>query len=529
MWTGTLTVGRRVVNLLDPDSRDRAEETVGYGFKTDDTGALEPDRFTLGSNGYAIGEAFVFTSDHPVVPLGLGYGAGHLLLSLEEGLSAAEREALTLHVCARPFALNGATYEVLGAKMHDYTWSDTGLDWSAVTARTLYVSLPGTQTAPATVAPEVAAQPAVTEPGEDGVYATGERIEARVAFDAEVDVDVSQGSPTLGLALGGVRREAAYESGSGTAELVFAYTAVDDDDGAAQAKAISNGIVLNGATIRGDGGADAVLDFGAAPGVASVGILDPVSGSDSGDGAWDPGEGLEVAFVFEEPVTVDTTDGTPSVDVLLGAETKQAAYARGSGTDTLIFSYTLAKADARATSVLVALDALALNGGAIRSTAGLDAGIEHVGSGAHRRDSQRTPVLSVADAEAAEGATLAFTVTLTPAASGEVTVDWATADGTATAGSDYTAASGTLTFAAGETEKSVEVAATADDAEEAPETLTLTLSNPTGARLGDGEATGTVSDPGPAPLTGSFSSVPPEHDGTNAFRAQPRLQRRRMA
>ena len=144
VWTGTLTVGRRVVNLLDLDSRERADETVGYGFKTDDTGALAPDRFTLGSNGYAIGEAFVFTSDHPVVPLTVGYDAGHLLLSLEEGLSATEREALTLHVCARAFALNDATYEVHGAKIHDYTWSASGLDWSGTPGRTLYLSVPRT-------------------------------------------------------------------------------------------------------------------------------------------------------------------------------------------------------------------------------------------------------------------------------------------------------------------------------------------------------------------------------------------------
>ena len=522
VWTATLTPGQHVHKGYRHTDGTVSDETVGYGFfagtgPSSRAGSIAPHRFLVDANRVGVRDAMLYMHDEPGLEFLYGYKTGTLLLSLDRVLSPGEALQLVLHVCARAFALSDASYEKYSDDMHDYTWSDTGLDWSALTARTLYVSLPGTQTAPATVAPVVAALPAVTEPGDGGVYAAGDRIEARVAFDAEVDVDVSQGSPTLGLALGGVRREAAYESGSGTAELVFAYTAVEADDGAAQAKAISNGIVLNGATLRGDGGADAVLDFGAAPGVASVGILDPVSGSGSGDGAWDPGEGLEVAFVFEEPVTVDTTDGTPSVDVLLGAAAKQAAYARGSGTDTLIFSYTLAKADARATSVLVALDALALNGGAIRSTAGLDAGIEHVGAARTGVIRSALPLLSVADAQAAEGATLAFTVTLTPAASGEVTVDWATADGTATAGSDYTAASGTLTFAAGETQMSVEVAATADDAEEAPETLTLTLSNPTGARLGDGEATGTVSDPGPAPLTGSFSSVPPEHDGTTAF------------
>ena len=511
VWTATLTPGQHVHKGYRHTDGTVSDETIGYGFfagtgPSSRAGKIAPHRFLVDANRVGVRDAMLYMHDEPGLEFLYGYETETLLLSLDRALSPGEALQLVLHVCARAFALSDATYEKYSDDMHDYTWSDTGLDWSAVTARTLYVSLPGTQTAPATVAPAVAALPAVTEPGDGGVYAAGERIEARVAFDAEVDVNVSQGSPTLGLALGGVRREAAYESGSGTAELVFAYTAVDDDDGAAQAKAISNGIVLNGATIRGDGGADAVLDFGAAPGVASVRILAPVSGAGSGDGAWDPGEALEVAFVFEEPVTVDTTDGTPSVDVLLGAATKQAAYARGSGTDTLIFSYTLAKADARATSVLVALDALALNGGAIRSTAGLDAGIEHVGAARTGVIRSALPLLSVADAEAAEGATLAFTVTLAPAASGEVTVDWTTGDGTATAGSDYTAGSGTLTFAAGETGKSVEVAATADDAEEAPETLTLTLSNPSGARLGDGEATGTVSDPGPAPLTGSFSS-----------------------
>ena len=61
--------------------------------------------------------------------------------------------------------------------------------------------------------------------------------------------------------------------------------------------------------------------------------------------------------------------------------------------------------------------------------------------------------LTVADAEAVEGAgaTLDFKVSLRPAARQTVTVDYATSDGTATAGDDYTATSDTLTFAPGET------------------------------------------------------------------------------
>ena len=106
------------------------------------------------------------------------------------------------------------------------------------------------------------------------------------------------------------------------------------------------------------------------------------------------------------------------------------------------------------------------------------------------------PALSVADTRAGEGtdATLDFAVTLAPARAVAVTVDYATADGTATAGSDYTATSGTLTFAAGETEKTVAVPVLDDDHDEGSETLTLTLTNAEGANIADGEATGTITN-----------------------------------
>ena len=106
------------------------------------------------------------------------------------------------------------------------------------------------------------------------------------------------------------------------------------------------------------------------------------------------------------------------------------------------------------------------------------------------------PGLAVADAQVQEAAnaTLAFAVTLSRAPSGTVTVDYATSDGTATAGADYTAASGTLTFTAGETEKTVSVPVLDDAHDEGSETLTLTLSNPSGAYLADGTATGTINN-----------------------------------
>ena len=104
--------------------------------------------------------------------------------------------------------------------------------------------------------------------------------------------------------------------------------------------------------------------------------------------------------------------------------------------------------------------------------------------------------LSVADAEVEEGAdaTLAFTVTLSKARFTATTVDYATGDGTATAGSDYTLTSGTLSFGPLETSKTISVPVLDDAHDEGPETLTLTLSNPSpsNVKLADASATGTI-------------------------------------
>ena len=79
-----------------------------------------------------------------------------------------------------------------------------------------------------------------------------------------------------------------------------------------------------------------------------------------------------------------------------------------------------------------------------------------------------------------------------------MTVNYATANGTALAGSDYTAASGTLTFAPGQTSKTVTVNVTGDTVVEPNETFVVNLSAPTGATLFDGQGLGTIlNDDGP--------------------------------
>jgi cysteine-rich repeat protein len=105
--------------------------------------------------------------------------------------------------------------------------------------------------------------------------------------------------------------------------------------------------------------------------------------------------------------------------------------------------------------------------------------------------------LSIADVATTEGDSgtklLTFTVTLDHAASNAVTFDLATANGSATAGSDYVAKTATgQTIAAGATGKTFAVTVNGDTAVEASETFVVDLTNAAGAGVADGQATGTI-------------------------------------
>ena len=91
--------------------------------------------------------------------------------------------------------------------------------------------------------------------------------------------------------------------------------------------------------------------------------------------------------------------------------------------------------------------------------------------------------------------TLPFTVRLAAAATATVTVNYATVDGTAQAGSDYVAQSGSLAFAPGETEKTISVVVIGDGVVESNESFTVQLSGPSAnARLAVASATGTITN-----------------------------------
>jgi hypothetical protein len=132
------------------------------------------------------------------------------------------------------------------------------------------------------------------------------------------------------------------------------------------------------------------------------------------------------------------------------------------------------------------------------------------------------PTVSVGNATAAEvssgNKTATFTVNLSAASGQTITVQYATADGSAVAGTDYTAASGTLTFAPGVTSKTVAVTVLAGSAIGPSKNFTLNLSNPTNATLGGSQGTGTIVEAGTLP-TLSINNVTASqgNTGTKAF------------
>ena len=242
----------------------------------------------------------------------------------------------------------------------------------------------------------------------------------------------------------------------------------------------------------------------------------------------DPPSGLSVAdaeATEEEDAALDfvvTLDPAATAAVTVDYATADGTATAGSDYTATSGTLTFQPGDTEKTVSVPITDDAVDDGGetltlTLSSASGADLG-DAEATGTIRNTEPESSGLSVADAEATEeeDAALDFVVTLDPAATATVTVDYATADGTATAGSDYTATSGTLTFQPGDTEKTVSVPITDDAVDDGGETLTLTLSSASGADLDDAEATGTIQNT-ETPLTASFEDVPSEHDGSTVF------------
>ena len=114
------------------------------------------------------------------------------------------------------------------------------------------------------------------------------------------------------------------------------------------------------------------------------------------------------------------------------------------------------------------------------------------------------PELSINDVTITEGdngtSNAVFTVTLSSAIAQQVTVDYNTTNGTATAGADYNSTSGTITFAPNTTSQTITVEISGDTTDENNENFVVNLSNPTQATIADGQGIGTIIDDDDPPV-----------------------------
>ena len=241
-------------------------------------------------------------------------------------------------------------------------------------------------------APAVSTVDVTSMPASGDTYGTGEMIRFTVTFDQDVTVT---GTPEFEFCLGNsdggsctdgspppTRRRAALSSGSGTTALVFSYTVVagDMDDNGIWIGDQDRTIKLDtGDAIRGTvGGLDAVLTHpsggaqtghkvngGAAATAPTVNDVAVTSTPASGNTYYLAGEVIEFTVTFSAPVTVTAT---PKFAFRLGAATRQAAYASGSGSAALVFARTVQAGEVDRNGISWNALALALDGGTITQT-----------------------------------------------------------------------------------------------------------------------------------------------------------------
>ncbi len=349
----------------------------------------------------------------------------------------------------------------------------------------------------------ITSEPEVGSPAPTGIYGPGEVVEFTVTFGAAVTVDDSGGDPELVFsASDGARQEAAYANGSGTTSLVFEWTVPTDvpgEEGAIEIPAnttgggtllTSGGLVLNGATIE-DANSRAVniRHEGYATG-SEVDTTPPEVASGAGGATVD---GTTLVLTFERASGVadhldESSVPAPQNFVIEAAGSAQQASAVE--VDGATVTLTLGSEVGHAQEVTVTYSLPSTN--RIRDLWGNNAG--GLNQRVVRNDSPE-PELSITDVTVAEDAGKAtFTVTLDVASGEEVTVDYATSDGTAEADSDYDEANGTLTISAGATSETFDVTVNDDTVGEGDETFTVTLSSAVNATIITATATGTITD-----------------------------------
>ena len=313
------------------------------------------------------------------------------------------------------------------------------------------------------------------------------------------------GTPVVEFLIGAATREAGYTGGSGTDTLAFAYQVADTDEDTGGAGIAANGLKLAGGTIKNAAGtADANLahtavaddDTRKVDGVAPIVNTVEITSTPGTEGTYGDGDAIRVAVAFSEAVEVG---GSPVIGLTVGKTEREAGFKEAATPATAAFEYAVGAVDFDPDGV--GIPANGLSGGMIRDLVGNEAVLDHeavAGSATQKvAGSVGTPKVSIEGVTGREDMSSAsLTVSLAFPSDFDVAVDYATSDGTATAGSDYTATSGTLTIPAGEPRATIAVLILQDTDDESDETFSVTLTRPAGALLTitTAEVTATIKD-----------------------------------
>ena len=223
--------------------------------------------------------------------------------------------------------------------------------------------------------PSVSSVALTSDPGADATYAIGDTVRATVTFTAVVDVNATGNQPQLELDIGGAPQPAAYESGTGTTALVFAWTVADNREDADGIEIGANKLILNGGTIRKAGSTtiDADLDHAAvaADGGHKVDGVRPALLTSGGDAPETSTDGTQVILTFSEALS-ETTAPASAFTVSVADSSRTVDSVAANGTEVTL---TLDSAVAAGETVTVAYEDPTANddANAVQDAAGNDA------------------------------------------------------------------------------------------------------------------------------------------------------------